>query len=524
MKNCFDIEEKVNLCCGRFAGLLTCCNSIMKTISDQEIIAAMKIGLLEFNETTWPSVERTRAFYLHVLSTAFETVPVAPDPDGKIAEEMDAVVNFLGDEGWQLHTHPDCPLVFGMHGGAILNQDCLRRHLGRLRTSDLLIVNCSSDAAILRDMFNGPSPLICELPLPVDHQCFRPFSREAARRQLRLNDTDIVLGFVCRLLPQKNLHRFLEMLQQLRKELYPRVVKGLIIGKYWVDYPVLNYETEQYPQYIQSFINSNSLQHELLYFPANLSNEDLAVCYNAMDLLLHPTNSIDENFGYAPVEAMACGTPVIGTAYGGLKDTVIDRETGFLMPSWTTDAGIRMDTQSGIRYAVTLMNDIRLYKQMTEAAYRHAQLFTKEGCGEILKTAVLNAIETFRCQPSPYVQVKASAALTATCNYLPVAKDRWEHYRPQVDYYVSQPARTLDESDTVYLSAKVRHLRDGRLTLDDPAWPATYQLDEQQTEIISTCIRPVTIGTLIHDHRADMNEINRMVHNGLLCYVATSLL
>jgi glycosyltransferase involved in cell wall biosynthesis len=38
----------------------------------------------------------------------------------------------------------------------------------------------------------------------------------------------------------------------------------------------------------------------------------------------------DEEFGIAPVEAMGRGVPVIAYASGGLKETVLDGETGFL--------------------------------------------------------------------------------------------------------------------------------------------------------------------------------------------------
>ncbi len=40
---------------------------------------------------------------------------------------------------------------------------------------------------------------------------------------------------------------------------------------------------------------------------------------------------VDEDFGMSPVESMACGTPVIGVDDGGLKESIIDGETGLLI-------------------------------------------------------------------------------------------------------------------------------------------------------------------------------------------------
>lgn len=58
--------------------------------------------------------------------------------------------------------------------------------------------------------------------------------------------------------------------------------------------------------------------------------EEMPYWYRSADLLV--AAPWYEPFGLTPLEAMACGVPVVGTAVGGLTDTIVVGETGDLVP------------------------------------------------------------------------------------------------------------------------------------------------------------------------------------------------
>jgi glycosyltransferase involved in cell wall biosynthesis len=54
------------------------------------------------------------------------------------------------------------------------------------------------------------------------------------------------------------------------------------------------------------------------------------------DVFIHP--SYEDGFGYAPMEALACGVPVVVTEDTGMKEYVRDSVNGFVVPTGSVDA------------------------------------------------------------------------------------------------------------------------------------------------------------------------------------------
>ena len=66
-----------------------------------------------------------------------------------------------------------------------------------------------------------------------------------------------------------------------------------------------------------------------------VDDRDVAQLLSGARALLFPG---EEDFGIVPVEAQAAGTPVIAYGQGGIRDSVVDRETGLLYDEPSVDA------------------------------------------------------------------------------------------------------------------------------------------------------------------------------------------
>src|SRR5258708_23678180 len=190
----------------------------------------LSIGVFRASPHLWRSVERTRRFWLSTLRSIGHVRHRAAEGE---PGDSDVVISFAGPAGWKARRSSDAGFVFAMHGGVVLDQDFLKVNLPQLRTTDVRVVNCESDASVIKAMCTHP-PRICVLPLPVAGSLDRV--RNSAPL-FRGHDGKTV-GFVARLLPQKGLHPYLYMFSAIRTVARFENTRGLLAGPYLTRFPV----------------------------------------------------------------------------------------------------------------------------------------------------------------------------------------------------------------------------------------------------------------------------------------------
>lgn len=127
----------------------------------------------------------------------------------------------------------------------------------------------------------------------------------------------------------------------------------------------------------QAIASAREHHGDIVWIEKMVSRPEAIVLYSSASVFVCP--SIYEPFGIINLEAMACGTPVVASAVGGIKEVVVDGETGFLIPleqmkespfEATDPAAFASDLASKINL---LMADPALASQMGAAGRKRAE-------------------------------------------------------------------------------------------------------------------------------------------------------
>ena len=157
------------------------------------------------------------------------------------------------------------------------------------------------------------------IPLGFDLQQFhdkRKSERSKTRKELNIQDHEIAIAIVGRLAPIKNHDYFLDVMESvLNRTKVP--IKCFIVG----DGP----ERE----YIQERVNViNASFGEIICLTSWIS--DIGSFNAGMDIIC--LTSKNEGTPVSLIEAQAGGVPVVTTEVGGVRDVVLDGDTGYIVP------------------------------------------------------------------------------------------------------------------------------------------------------------------------------------------------
>ncbi|GMX60672.1 glycosyltransferase family 1 protein [Paenibacillus elgii] len=141
---------------------------------------------------------------------------------------------------------------------------------------------------------------------------FHPFvNREEVLRTCNLSPSTFVILYVGRLAPEKSVDVLLRAFDSLPGEVRSR--SHLIVTG---DGPLL--------RPMQELLAGR----EDVTFTGFRQGKELSDLYAAADAFVFP--SATETFGNVVLEAMACGTPVVGADAGGVGESIVHEETGLL--------------------------------------------------------------------------------------------------------------------------------------------------------------------------------------------------
>ncbi len=114
--------------------------------------------------------------------------------------------------------------------------------------------------------------------------------------------------------------------------------------------------------------------------------EDLAALYSLADVFVYP--SLYEGFGMPPLEAMACGTPVIVSNVSSLPEVV-----GNAWAGPTTNAGLLVspyDVEGMAEAMARVLQDTALHAQLYTAGLARAQQFRWDASAEVIRKTIFD--------------------------------------------------------------------------------------------------------------------------------------
>jgi glycosyltransferase involved in cell wall biosynthesis len=228
-----------------------------------------------------------------------------------------------------------------------------------LRRADLILADSAWTRQDIVTLLGIPAEKIVVVPAGVSAE-YHPINDSsilnAARVRYRLPGRFIL--HVGTLEPRKNLVRLLQAFQRIADQ-EPEIHLVLVGSKGWL--------------YQDIFASVERLRlAQRVVFPGYVADADLPAIYNLATVFAYP--SLYEGFGIPPLEAMACGVPVVCSNSSSLPEVV-------------GDAAVQVeptDTDALAAALLRLLSDDTLRHSLRSRGLARARLFTWEAAAQTL--------------------------------------------------------------------------------------------------------------------------------------------
>ncbi len=189
--------------------------------------------------------------------------------------------------------------------------------------ADGIIAECPQDRVDLVRLYGADASRMSMVPCGYDPDEFAPMDRALARRRLGLPADAFVVLQLGRLVPRKGIDNVVRAMPFL-----PRRIKPLLVVVGGASDPPDEALTPEIAR-LRCIAREAGVQ-DRVRFEGCKARHELRDYYAAANVFA--STPWYEPFGITPLEAMACATPVIGSAVGGIQYSVLDGVTGFLVP------------------------------------------------------------------------------------------------------------------------------------------------------------------------------------------------
>lgn len=186
-----------------------------------------------------------------------------------------------------------------------------------LEMADAVIAVSRSDAGEILARFAVAPDRLRVIPNGIDTLQYQPVTTQGALEKYRIDPDVPYVLFLGRVSRQKGIGHFVNSVRYLA----PDVQVVLCAGS--PDSPEIAFEIERAVSRVDRGL------HRLIWIRDMVSRETAVELYSRAAVFVCP--SIYEPFGIINLEAMACETPVVASAVGGIREVVVHGETGFLV-------------------------------------------------------------------------------------------------------------------------------------------------------------------------------------------------